>query len=189
MSNSYEIRSGGILRAVTPGKLAGYAAIYNSLSQDLGGFVERILPGAFTKSLSAPDNIRALYEHDNQRLLGRVGSGSLKLHDDGKGLHFELDLPDTSYGRDLRALVERSDINGCSFGFQVAANGDHWEMRHGQLTRDLHEVHLHEITITSNPAYRDTTVAVRSMADWQRNENIITRGLGMSNESFWMQTL
>jgi len=162
-----EIRSGGDLRAVSPGKLAGYAAVFNSQSQDLGGFVERILPGAFKRSLTKPDNIRALLEHDPQRLLGRVGARTLTLQEDKKGLYFELSLPDTSYARDLGVLVERGDISGCSFGFRVPDGGANWDMRSGQLTRDLVVVDLHEITITGNPAYLDTTVAKRSMEEWK----------------------
>lgn len=190
-TNTFEIRSGGNLRAVSPGKLAGYAAVYGSHSQDLGGFIERILPGAFTKTLSTPDNIRALYEHDSQRLLGRVGSGTLKLSEDSKGLHFELSLPDTSYARDLGILVERGDIAGCSFGFQVPAGGEVWEVRSGQLMRDLITVNLHEITITGNPAYTDTSVAVRSMEAWQQDQYIMNPLYIDLNEpqSFWMKTL
>lgn len=170
ITNAFEIRSGGALRTVSPGKLAGYAAIYNSHSQDLGGFVERILPGAFNHSLTSPDNIRALLEHDPQRLLGRVGSRTLSLAEDTKGLYFELSLPDTSYARDLGVLVERGDIAGCSFGFRIPPGGDHWEMRSGQLTRDLLAIDLQEITITGNPAYLDTTVAKRSMDYWRKKE-------------------
>ena len=170
MTNAFEIRSGGDLRAVSPGKLAGYAAINNSQSQDLGGFVERIIPGAFKRSLTKPDNIRALLEHDPQRLLGRVGSRTLSLQEDTKGLYFELSLPDTSYARDLGVLVERGNISGCSFGFRVPQGGDHWELRAGKLTRDLVVVDLQEITITGNPAYLDTTVAKRGMDYWRKKE-------------------
>lgn len=188
MTNTIEIRSGGNLRAITPGKLTGYAAVYGALSQDLGGFVERIMPGAFSRSLAKPDAIRALYEHDQQRMLGRVGSGTLKLSEDAHGLAFELSLPDTSYARDLGILVERGDIAGCSFGFQVPDGGDKWEMRSGQLTRDLIAVNLHEITITGNPAYLDTTVAKRSMEAWnfdQYNKDPIVIDLN----SMWMRTV
>ncbi len=170
ITNAFEIRSGGDLRVVSPGKLAGYAAPYNSLSQDLGGFVERILPGAFTRSLTSPDHICALLEHDPQRLLGRVGSRTLSLQEDSKGLRFELSLPDTSYAHDLGVLVERGDISGCSFGFRVHAGGEHWEMRAGQLTRDLISIDLQEITITGNPAYLDTSVAKRSMEEWHKSQ-------------------
>lgn len=167
---SLEIRSGGDLRAVSPGKLAGYAAVFHSQSQDLGGFVERIMPGAFQRSLTKPDNIRALLEHDPQRLLGRVGSRTLSLQEDKKGLYFELSLPDTSYARDLGVLVERGDISGCSFGFRVPDGGANWDMRSGKLMRDLVTVDLQEITITANPAYLDTTVAKRSMEEWRNGQ-------------------
>nr|WP_315476307.1 HK97 family phage prohead protease [uncultured Undibacterium sp.] len=186
-TNTFEIRSGGDLRAVSSGKLAGYAAVYGSQSQDLGGFVEVIRQGAFTKSLTAPDSIRALYEHDNQKLLGRVGSGTLKLEENSKGLYFELTLPDTSYARDLGILVERGDISGCSFGFQVPTGGDLWEMRNGQLTRDLITVNLQEITITCNPAYLDTNVAVRSMEAWHEENNF--QAFVDFNQSLWMNTI
>jgi len=184
-----EIRSGGNLRATSPGKLCGYAAVFNAPSQDLGGFIERILPGAFTRSLSKADHIRALLEHDTQRMLGRVGSKTLTLREDQHGLAFELALPDTSYARDLSVLVERGDIAGCSFGFKVPEGGDAWEMRSGQLMRDLITVELHEITITSNPAYLDTTVAKRAMESWQFNQSLNDPLFVDLNQSFWMKTL
>lgn len=162
-----EIRSGNSLNVVSPARLAGYCAVFNSCSQDLGGFVEYITPGAFKSSLANASHIRALYEHDSQKLLGRVGAGTLKLKEDSKGLHFELDLPNTHYANDLCELVERGDISGCSFGFQVPKGGDEWEMRAGQLTRKLNKIDLHEITITSTPAYIDTEVAKRSLTEWR----------------------
>ena len=79
--------------------------------------------------------------------------------------------------RDLGVLVERGDIAGCSFGFRVPKDGDHWEMRAGQLTRDLVTVDLHEITITGNPAYLDTSVAKRSMDLWRKKEYFDSIGL------------
>ncbi|KWD74344.1 HK97 family phage prohead protease [Burkholderia ubonensis] len=159
----FEIRSGDGLRALSRGKVGGYAARFNSPSCDLGGFTEIIRPGAFASSLRAGLNIRALYHHDDLSLLGTTQAGTLRLREDDSGLAFELDLPDTSYGRDVAVLVERGDIAGCSFGFRVEANGDFWEERAGAVVRELRAVHLHEITLTHDPAYRDTTVAKRSM--------------------------
>jgi HK97 family phage prohead protease len=158
-----EIRSGEGLRALSRGKVGGYAARFNSASADLGGFTEIIRPGAFAASLRAGVNIRALYHHDDLSLLGTTQAGTLRLREDDSGLAFELDLPDTSYGNDVGVLVERGDIAGCSFGFRVAAGGDRWEQRSNGLVRELLTVDLHEVTLTHDPAYRDTSVAVRSM--------------------------
>ena len=178
-ANTFEIRSGGDLRAVSANKLSGYAAVFNTLSQDLGGFVEKIRAGAFARSLKDGAPVRALYEHDNNKLLGNTRSGTLKLSEDQKGLRFELDLPATSYAQDLAILVERGDINGMSFGFMVPPGGDNWEVRSGVLTRDLIDVQLSEITVTANPAYLDTEVAKRSLEAFHAKDNF----------SFWMETL
>ena len=155
-----EVRSTGNLRS--NGKtLAGHCAIFNS-EADLGGFVEVIRNGAFRKSLEDGSNIRALYHHQGDALLGTTRSRTLQLREDAKGLAFELALPDTTHGRDLAVLVERGDISGCSFGFRVRDGGDRWEQRGAQVVRELLDVELAEITLTSDPAYADTTVALRS---------------------------
>lgn len=136
--------------------LYGYAARFD-VPTDLGGFSEIIKPGAFTRTLASEEapKIRAIYEHDGRSLLGRLGSGSLRLHEDDVGLAFELDLPDTQLGRDVATLVKRGDVSGCSFGF--IAQRDEWN---GD-TRALVDVDLFEVTITATPAYDATTVQVR----------------------------
>ncbi|EIU5573151.1 TPA: HK97 family phage prohead protease [Pseudomonas aeruginosa] len=140
--------------------LTGYAARFNS-EANIGDFVEVIRPGAFARTLAAPSavNIRAIYEHDDKALLGRVGAGTLRLSEDDNGLAFELDLPDTTHGRDLAELVKRGDVAGCSFGFMVAK--DSWLP--GPL-RELRDVDLIEITLTARPAYDSTSVSLRSLA-------------------------
>lgn len=137
--------------------LKGYAALFN-VEAPIGDFVEFIRPGAFARTLSAPSaaNIRAIYEHDDKSLLGRVGSGTLRLHEDDHGLAFELDLPDTTLGRDVAELVKRRDIGGCSFGF--VPKQEEWD----GSTRSLIDVDLSEITLTASPAYPETTVSLRS---------------------------
>lgn len=136
--------------------LYGYAARFD-VPTNLGDFSESISPGAFTRTLASKEaaNIRAIYEHDGRALLGRAGSGSLRLHEDDVGLAFELDLPDTQLGRDVATLVKRGDLSGCSFGF--IAQGESWE---GE-TRTLKDVDLLEVTITATPAYDATSVQVR----------------------------
>lgn len=141
-------------------KLTGYVARFNEPT-DLGDFVEVIRAGAFTRTLAAATapNIRAIYEHDGRALLGRLGAGTLKLTEDQVGLAFEIDLPDTTLGRDLATLVERGDVAGCSFGFLPVR--DRWTEEEGRPVRELRDVDLFEVTITASPAYDATNVQVR----------------------------
>lgn len=156
-----ELRGHGTLKATGNKTLTGYAAVFNSEAV-LGDFSEVIRQGAFAKSLATGSNIRALYHHDGTALLGTTRGGTLQLREDSHGLAFTLALPDTSHGRDLAILVDRGDVAGCSFGFKVRDGGDRWEQRGAQLVRELLDVDLVEITLTSDPAYQDTTVAIRS---------------------------
>jgi uncharacterized protein len=153
-----EIRAGQV-KAASPGRLAGYAAVFNS-EANLGEFIEIIRPGAFAESLKQGKKIQALYAHDVRSLLGTTPK-TLSLSEDRQGLAFDLQLPDTTIGRDVSVLVERGDIEGCSFAFDAIE--DRWTKRpDGVLLRELIRVILHEITITADPAYPDTTVAKRS---------------------------
>ena len=155
-----EIRT-GTLSTASPGRLTGYAAVFNSEAV-IGDFSEIIRAGAFSRSLTSGFNVRALYHHQGDALLGTTRAGTLKLTEDAHGLRFDLALPDTSHGRDLAILVDRGDVSGCSFGFTVPDGGDRWEQRGGQLVRELLNIELREITLTADPAYADTTVAKRS---------------------------
>jgi HK97 family phage prohead protease len=155
-----EIRANGTLSA-TGKTLHGYAAVFNS-EANLGTFSEVLRPGVFAKSLATGSNVRALYHHDGGALLGTTRGGTLELREDAKGLAFKLALPDTSHGRDLAILVDRGDVSGCSFGFRVAPGGDRWEQRGATLVRELLNVELLEVTLTADPAYQDTSIAMRS---------------------------
>lgn len=143
-------------------RLAGYAAVFNSPSQDLGGFIEIVKPGAFTRSLNSDRDPLALVQHMPQLVLGRRSAGTLRLQEDARGLAFEIDVPDTTAARDLLVSVERGDVKGASFAFSTANGGDRWQVRGDKVVRELLDVELHEITITAQPAYLDTTVARRS---------------------------
>jgi len=144
--------------------LRGYAAIFHSLSYDLGGFRERITPGAFTDSLKR-NGVLALFNHDYSALLGRTRSGSLSLSVDSHGLGFTLALPRTQLGADMAELVARGDVSQMSFGFTVPKGGDVWGYDRGQTIRTLLQVELYEISLVPEPAYGQTSVALRAALD------------------------
>ena len=136
--------------------LTGYAAVFGQETR-IGGFTERIRPGAFSKSLASGRDILALLDHRADALLGRTKSGTLKLYEDDKGLAFELRLPDTQAGRDLVALAERGDVGGMSFGF--IAEDEAWT---GD-SRELRQVDLREISVVQAfPAYQQTEISLRN---------------------------
>ncbi len=138
-------------------RLEGYAATFRTPAR-IGGFTETIQPGAFRASLEGRADILALVDHDPSRLLARTASGTLRLAEDARGLHFNIDLPDTQLGRDVLALAERRDLGGMSFGFQ--ATDEAWPTT---TTRELRSVHLVEISIVhAHPAYSGTTIAARA---------------------------
>lgn len=113
---------GASLRADTSKfELAGTAVAYNQLSSDLGGFRERFLPGAFTRCLRSNPEVKCLFNHNSDVVLGRTQNGTLVLTDDSDGLRFTCKLNEASQAhRDLHASISRGDINECSFAFTVA---------------------------------------------------------------------
>lgn len=143
-------------------ELIGYAARFNVWSDDLGFFRERIKEGAFKKTLEEGD-IRALFNHDSNYILGRNKNGTLHLEEDNKGLLYIAKLPDTSYARDLKESIKRGDVTGNSFGFQTIQ--DKWEFKEGKEIdeRTLIEARLFDVGPVVFPAYPQTTVKIRSI--------------------------
>lgn len=145
---------------------AGYAALFN-VETDIGGaFRESIRQGAFADTLKESD-VRALIDHDTGRVIGRSGSGTLRLVEDEKGLSVEVDLPDTSDGRDLAVQLERGDITGMSFGFRVLQ--DMWDLTGDFPIREIMKVELYEVSAVAFPAYDDASIALRSLDDARRS--------------------
>jgi HK97 family phage prohead protease len=155
------------LRAGTGGqKIGGYALKYATYSQNLGGYVETIHPGTFTKSLADGGDVLCRYQHDSDMLLGRTSSQTLRLADDEVGLDYEADLPDTSYARDLAALAARGDVRHSSFAFRCLPDGDSWGFTEmGFPLRTLREAQLVDTAPVVTPAYLDTSSGLRSLAE------------------------
>jgi HK97 family phage prohead protease len=146
------------LAGSNPRKLEGYAAIFDTEAR-VGDFYERIKPGAFKASLASGADVLALVDHDPSRVLGRTRSGTLRLHEDQRGLAFTIDAPDTTLGRDILALAQRGDLGGMSFGFKVAKGGEFWSGNR----RSLRAVELREISVVSAwPAYSQTRIEARA---------------------------
>tara|TARA_R110000803_G_scaffold97074_1_gene165214 strand:- start:36 stop:1340 length:1305 start_codon:yes stop_codon:yes gene_type:complete len=134
--------------------IRGYAAIYNSDSEWMGGFYEQIERGAFDSVLD--NDVRAYFNHDENLLLGRVSSGTLRISTDKRGLFYEVDLPNTTYANDLTELMKRGDINQSSFAFLIEK--DRWEQRDGTTYRIIEKVsRLLDVSPVSQPAYPDST--------------------------------
>jgi HK97 family phage prohead protease len=138
-------------------RLEGYAAVFDTETR-IADFIETISPGAFSSSLAARRDVLALCDHDPARVLARTRSGTLRLSEDTRGLSFDIDVPETSAGRDVLALAERGDLGGMSFGFTVRKDGEEWR---GDR-RELKALNLIEVSVVSAfPAYAGTSVQAR----------------------------
>jgi HK97 family phage prohead protease len=143
-------------------RILGYGAVFNEWSDDLGGFRERIAPGAFAGSLQR-DDIRSLFNHDPNHVLGRNLAGTLRLAEDAVGLALEVEPPDAQWAADLLASIRRGDISGMSFGFRTLR--DEWmPVQAGPSERVLVEVALYDVGPVTFPAYPQTSVTVRQKA-------------------------
>ncbi len=160
LNTEFEVRSAPDGHKV----IEGYAAKFNRYSENLGGFVEAIRPGAFARSLSSPD-IFGRYEH--VLVLGRTGAGTLRVHEDETGLYYEIDvnMADTE-AVSAAAKIERGDVNKSSFAFNVTRDGDAWgETDDGFPLREIVSVsRLYDVSPVSIPAYRDTDSGIRELA-------------------------
>lgn len=144
--------------------IVGYAAVFDQWSEDLGGFVERVMPGAFANALSARADVRALWNHDSNLVLGRVSAGTLRLVEDEIGLRYEITPPETQAGRDAVVSIRRGDVRESSFGFETVK--DAWRQAPGgRVERDLIDVKLFDVSPVAFPAYPQATVAVRAKAE------------------------
>ena len=143
--------------------ITGVAAVFEKLSVPLWGFKEKIRRSAFSKSLEK-NNVKALWNHNRDFVLGSTKSGTLKVKENEKGLPFEVVLPDSEWGRSAYESIKRGDVDQMSFGFNVI--GQEWdESDPKNIIRTLTEVDLHEISFTAFPAYKQTSAKTRSIKE------------------------
>lgn len=144
-----------------PWPIEGYAALFNVLSLDLGGFQETIAAGAFARALAKPTtDVRALFNHDPNLVLGRSTAGTLLVEEDSQGMHIAIRPPDTQLGRDMPVLMKRGDVNQMSFSFTVAQ--DTWTQADPLMLRTVQDIEdLFDVSIVTYPAYPATRVQAR----------------------------
>ncbi|HEY3118302.1 MAG TPA: HK97 family phage prohead protease [Chloroflexota bacterium] len=146
--------------------IRGYAAVYNQLSLDLGGFREQIADGAFDEILASDPDVHFLWDHDTKYVAARTKNDTLKLWSDNTGLGMEAQVGNYSWAKDLRIALERGDIDQGSFAFAVADGGDDWEVQEDEtVLRTIRSVGgLYDVTVTAQGAYPQTSMAaVRSL--------------------------
>ncbi len=150
--------------------VVGYGAVFNSESNDLGGFVEYVSPGAFDGRLE--DDVRFLINHDGLPL-ARTTNGTLRLSIDERGLKYEADMPDTTLANDLMTLLRNGTISQSSFAFTV--EDDSWENIDGKNVRTINKVsRLYDVSSVTYPAYNEAgSFALRSLENWQKEQEEI----------------
>lgn len=156
-------------------RIGGYAAIFNSTYQ-LGqsSVFERVLPGAFTRSLEAGDVV-ALYQHNKAEPLGRRSASTLDIWQDERGLGYEIELPKTRTAEDVAELVLRGDIRGSSIGFNLPPGGSRGVIEDGKQIRELTEIDLREVSVVTFPANPEAFVGMR--ADDTTEGELVLRAL------------
>ncbi len=144
--------------------IVGHAALFNDPTE-IYWFRETILPGAFTEAIGTSD-IRALFNHDPNHLLGRTSSGTLKVYEDERGLAIELTVPE--HRQDIIEMIERGDLTQMSFGFRVKE--DKWTYNDDEQLDERVIIKVEEIFDVSPvtfPAYRNTDISLRSYQEYR----------------------
>lgn len=163
MSADLERRFVGECRvdAVDEKRIRGMAIVFDSLSENLGGFRETIKPEAVDRTLREDLDVRALADHDSGKVLGRTRAGTLQLKKEKRGLSVIIEPdPEISYARDLMRSVARGDISGMSFGFRVLEDDWREDPETGMPIRDVLDMRVAEVSVVAFPAYAATDVKV-----------------------------
>ena len=164
-----ETREGG--EPAKPPAIVGRAAVFYDGTPGTEfklwkGAVERIAPSAFDAALTRPDDVRALFNHDASRVLGRSTAGTLGLTKDKQGLNYRIDTPDTPTGREVTELIRRRDIKGSSFAFWIEKES---RAEEGDLeVWTIESVRLTDVSPVTFPAYEATTAEARASCGVRR---------------------
>lgn len=149
-----------------PSRIVGHASVFNREANIGGWFIESVAPGAFRRAI-VEDDVRALFNHDPNIVLGRNRAGTLKLSEDDIGLAIDITPPDTQVARDLMVSIERGDVSQMSIGFRALKQ--EWDETGDILKRKLIEAQLFDVSPVTFPAFTETDVAVRELEAYRKN--------------------
>lgn len=172
--------------------IIGLAAVFydgspGSQFQLWDGCFERILPGCFDRALRDGDDVRALFNHEPNLILGRTGAGTLHLWADGRGLFYRISPPNCHYAKDLISSLRRGDVSGSSFAFRVEDGGEIWKAEGATTIREVRSVQLFDVSPATYPAYARTAAAVSdidagkaraALARWRKGGSVSTSAPG-----------
>lgn len=150
--------------------ISGYAVLWDDETVIYDTFREKFQRGAFKRTIQNGSDVTSFFNHNPDYVIGRLSSGTLKeLREDARGLYYKVEVPDTSWGKDLVTSIQRGDIYGNSFTFDVPKGGDTWDNSQAAALplRIVTEARLHEVGPVTMPAYQNTEVAARMRAQYQ----------------------
>lgn len=171
--------------------IEGYAVLFNTLSEDLGGFREVIAPNALDDV--DVDDVKCLIDHEFGYVIGRTKADTLKLTVDDKGLHFKCELPNTSYAKDIYESIKVGNVNNCSFRYTLP-KGDPsaktWTREKGEYVQTINKIdELIEVSVVTIPAYKDTSVEVAQRAkDFERIKELDKLNIALDLDQLTLST-
>jgi HK97 family phage prohead protease len=161
-AKGHEVRTWSVRMGVEDGKIVGYAAVFDQPSLPLdGGFTEVVKRGAFKRAIGEGQDVRALWQHDPNFVLGRTKNGTLEMSEDVHGLRVAISPPDTQWARDAVTSIKRGDVDQMSFTFE--ARSDNWTSDGSGIRRELLDADLFDVSPVTFPAYPQTSVSARAV--------------------------
>ncbi len=145
-------------------RLQGLAIPYGKLSDNpiigMPDIKERILPGAFRKSLESGRDVMMLWNHELKYIFGRTTRKTLMLNEDEKGVNFTNFPPDSGWAKDLMPSIKRGDYNNMSFSFKDDVRAG-MTLEDGKYVRNVSQATLYEISLVPVAVYETTSIGMR----------------------------
>lgn len=144
-------------------RLEGYFAVFDQPYEVYPGWIETIAPGAFSRALASGQDVKVLWNHNPDIVLGSTGNKTADLREDQRGLFGGVEINEQDQdAKNAYARIDRGDVNGCSFGFEVSRMEESWDEDGTYRTRILEVSPLYEVSPCTFPAYAQTSITSRA---------------------------